>query len=56
MHTAARALHPTETAMLLMAVAMAIWSMYDYLKFFFRAKGENSKAVAAVSAAQPEKS
>jgi hypothetical protein len=31
--------------------------MYDYLRFFFRAKGENSKAAAAaVAAAQPEKS
>jgi len=42
-----------------MSVAMAVWSMYDYLKFFFRAKDENSKAAAAaasVAAAQPEKS
>ena len=43
-----------------MSVGMAIWSMYDYLKFFFRAKDENSKAAAAAAAAvaavQPEKS
>ena len=39
-----------------MSVAMAVWSMYDYLKFFVRAKGENSKAAAAsVAATQPEK-
>ena len=32
-----------------MSVAMAIWSMYDYLKFFFRAKGENSRVAASES-------
>jgi len=30
-----------------MSVGLAVWSMYDYLKFFFRAKQRNEAPAAA---------
>ena len=27
-----------------LSVALAVWSLYDYLKFFFRAKGKSETA------------